>query len=394
MRVLFQTIFLLSAAFSAYTLVGYPIALELFARWRRRSIHKAFDPRSVTILLAVRNGGLWLRAKLECLLALDYPKDLLQIVVVSDGSTDETDGIAGEFARANRIEFIRTANGGKALALNAGLEHARGEILFFTDVRQTIEPDTLRHLVSCFADPSVGVASGELIIREGQSFEESSVGLYWKYEKWMRERESRIDSMLGATGCIYAMRRELATPLPPGTLVDDMFLPLGAFLRGYRIVMEENAKAFDQATALKTEFDRKVRTLAGVYQIIALYPQLLWPRNRMWISFVSHKLARLLLPYALVLTTVTSFALPEPWRIGVLIIQATLYALAVGDMCIPKDWTIKRVTSPLRCFIVLMAAALCAIRVLFPGIQNLWKVNPTRRKGAPGSNSNPPEKTV
>jgi biofilm PGA synthesis N-glycosyltransferase PgaC len=382
MRGIFQTMFLISAAFSLYTLVGYPIALALFAHWRCRSIHKAFVSKSVTILLVVRNGERWLRAKLRCLLAINYPVDLLQIVVVSDGSTDETDAIAQEFAEANRIEFLRIEKGGKAAGLNAGLERARGEILFFTDVRQTIEPDALLHLVSCFADPSVGVVSGELMIRDGHTLEECSEGVYWKYEKWMRKRESRIDSMLGATGCIYAMRRELAVHLPPGTLVDDMFLPLAAFFRGYRIVMEEKATAFDQPTALAAEFQRKVRTLAGVYQIIALYPQLLSRRNRMWISFLSHKLARLLLPYALVIAALTTFALPEPWRRDLLIAQAAFSVLALGDSCIPEDWTVKRITSPVRSFVVLMAAALCAIRVLFPMSQNLWKADPASRYNA------------
>jgi cellulose synthase/poly-beta-1,6-N-acetylglucosamine synthase-like glycosyltransferase len=369
----YQALFLLSVAFSVYTLAGYPMALAFFARRRCRSIHKAFSPKTVTILLAVRNGGRWLRAKLECLMALDYPRDLLQIVVISDGSMDETDGIAKEFADANRIDFVRIASGGKARALNVGLELARGEILFFTDVRQEIEPNTLRDLVSCFADPSVGVVSGELVIRDGQTLEECSVGLYWKYEKWMRTRESQIDSMLGATGCVYAMRRALATPLPGGTLVDDMFLPLGAFFRGYRIVLEEKAKAFDEPTSLGHEFKRKVRTLAGVYQIVALYPKLLSRRNRMLISFVSHKLARLLLPYALLVAAATTFALPAPWKTGLLYLQMTCYVMAVGDFLVPEEWALKKLSSSLRSFFVLMAAALCATRVLFPTKQSLWK---------------------
>jgi cellulose synthase/poly-beta-1,6-N-acetylglucosamine synthase-like glycosyltransferase len=377
MRGLFQLVFLMSMAFSIYTLVGYPIALALFSRWHHRSIHKAFSPRTVTILLAVRNGGRWLRAKLECLTALDYPPELLQIVLISDGSTDETDLIAQEFADTNRIEFVRIASGGKAVALNAGLDRARGQILFFTDVRQHIEPHTLRHLVSCFADPSVGVVSGELVIRDGRTLEESSVGLYWKYEKWMRKRESQIDSMLGATGCIYAMRRELATPLPAGTLVDDMFLPLSAFFRGYRIILEEKAKAFDDPTALGPEFQRKVRTLAGVYQIMALYPKLLTRRNRMLVSFVSHKLARLLLPYVLVVASVTTFALPEPFRSGFLFLQAGFYLLAVGDPWIREDCAIKTISCPVRGFVVFMAAALCATMVVFPVKHHFWKPTST-----------------
>ncbi len=197
-------------------------------------------------------------------------------------------------------------------------------------VAQALDPDSLQSLVACFSDPWVGVVSGELVIRDGETLDRLSIGLYWIYEKWMRKRESRIDSVMGATGCIYAMRRELAVPLPAGTLVDDMFLPLAAFFAGYRVIMEERAKAFDYPTALDVEFRRKVRTLAGVYQIVKLYPQLLSWRNRMWGAFVFHKLGRLLLPYALILVAATSFALPQPWRTGVLISQATVYALALG----------------------------------------------------------------
>jgi poly-beta-1,6-N-acetyl-D-glucosamine synthase len=388
MREFLQIAFLLSVAFTLFTLAGYPALLALVARWRRRPVSKSFVPKSVTVVLPVRNGERWLRAKLESLLALRYPPELIEILVISDGSTDDTDAIADEFARspANgqaRVELLQVPAGGKALALNAGLKKARGEILFFTDVRQALDPDSLRHLVACFSDPNVGAVSGELVIRDGETLEEVSIGLYWKYEKWMRKRESKIHSMMGATGCIYAMRRELAVPLPAGTLTDDMFLPLAAFFAGYRIVMEENAKAFDYPTALDTEFRRKVRTLAGVYQIIEFYPQLLGWRNRMWPSFVFHKLSRLLLPYALLLTAATSFALPNPWRAEVLLAQAVLYGLALADPLIPRHFPLKRITSPLRSFLVLLAAALFATRVLFPNAQNLWKetqVRPARSK--------------
>src|SRR5262249_27307012 len=154
--------------------------------------------------------------------------------VLSDGSTDRTHEEVRRFISRANVHLIVLPRGGKAAALNAGIARATGEILFMTDVRQQLAPDSLNHLVACFADPEVGVVSGELVIREGVGQEEASVGLYWKYEKWIRKQLTRVDSVLGATGCIYAMRRELATPLPENTLVDDMFLPLAAFFRGYR----------------------------------------------------------------------------------------------------------------------------------------------------------------
>jgi biofilm PGA synthesis N-glycosyltransferase PgaC len=373
MRGLFQALFFASVAFSFYAVAGYPLLLALWARFRFRPVQRNFTPLSVTVLLPVRNGERWLRGKLESLLALEYPSELLQIVVISDGSTDGTEAIASTYASAEKIELLRISSGGKAVALNAGIERARGEILFFTDVRQALAPDSLRNLVGCFADPSVGAASGELVIRDGETLEELSVGLYWKYEKWLRKRESRIDSVMGATGCIYAMRRELAVPLPAGTLVDDMFLPLAAFFRGYRVTLDETAVAFDYPTALDAEFRRKVRTQAGVYQIMGLYPDLLTPRNRMWFAFVSHKLARLLLPFALLLAAATTAALNETWRAAAIAAQALFYGLALADWWIPPGFLGKRLTSPMRSFVVLLAAAFCAMFVLFQPAGSLWK---------------------
>lgn len=370
--------FLISAGFVAYTLAGYPMLLAAAARFRRRPVEKRFEPRTVTILLPVRNGERWLRAKLESLVALRYPAELVQIVAISDGSTDGTDEIACQYA--GRIEFLRT-EGGKAVALNAGLERARGEILFLTDVRQPLDPDCLKHLVACFADPSVGVVSGELVIGEGLTSEEASVGLYWKYEKWLRKLESRIDSVMGATGCIYAMRRELAAPLPPGTLVDDMFLPLTAFFKGYRVILDDSAIAFDYPTALDAEFRRKVRTQAGVYQIIGLFPQLLLPLNRMWLVFVSHKLARLFLPFALIAAAFTSFYLDDPWRGIAIAAQAAFYAAALLDLWVPDRAAIKRFSATARSFVVLMAAAFCAALVLVQPPGEIWKETEVREGG-------------
>jgi cellulose synthase/poly-beta-1,6-N-acetylglucosamine synthase-like glycosyltransferase len=366
-------LFLLSLAFLVYTLVGYPLLLALVARLRFRPVRKQFEPKTVTVLLPVRNGERWIRRKLDSLLALTYPRELLQIVVISDGSTDATDEIGREYETSSGIEWVRIPGGGKAVALNAGLERARGEILFLTDVRQELEPECLRNLVACFGDPEVGAASGELVIRDGQTHEEVSVGLYWKYEKWLRKRESRIDSVMGATGCIYAIRRELAAPLPPGTLVDDMFLPLAAFFKGFRVVLDDSAKAFDYPTALEAEFRRKVRTQAGVYQIVALFPQLLTFENRMLLAFFSHKLARLLAPFALLLMATASFALAEPWRRAALAGQALFYGLALLDPWIRDALPVKRLSAPVRSFVVLMAAALCAPLMVFRTTESLWK---------------------
>jgi hypothetical protein len=182
------------------------------------------------------------------------------------------------------------------------------------------------------------------------------------------------------------MRRDLASRLPEGTLVDDMYLPLGAFFRGYRVILDDTALAFDYPTQLASEFRRKVRTLAGVYQIIGQYPALLGPRNRMWIHFFSHKLARLLMPWALIAALVASMGLPRPWNIYVLGAQAAGYGLALADTLLPDRTPPKRLTSSARTFVVLMAAALCAVSILFVPARLLWKetrVTPSAVKKQP-----------
>jgi biofilm PGA synthesis N-glycosyltransferase PgaC len=366
-------LFLFCGGFCVYTLFGYPLLLGLVARWRTRPVRKAPWPATVSVILPVHNGEPWVAAKLESILALNYPAELLEILVVSDGSTDATASIVGGFTGRAKIELLALPRGGKAAALNAALGRATGEILFFTDVRQQLHPDSLANLVACFADPEVGVASGELVIREGAGLEEASVGLYWKYEKWIRKQLSRLDSVLGATGCIYAMRRQLARPLPQGTLNDDMYLPLAAFFRGYRVVLDDAALAFDCPTMLASEFRRKVRTLAGVYQIVGSYPALLGPRNRMWIHFFSHKLARLLMPWAIIAAAVASFGLPAPWNVRAIGAEASACVLALLDVWVPAGFPLKRLTSPIRTFAVLMAASLCALAILFVPPRVLWK---------------------
>lgn len=372
-------VFAASAGFVLYVLFGYPLLLWLLARGKSGPVLIPPGRQIVSVLLPVRNGEPWIAAKLRSILQLDYPPELLDIIVISNGSGDRTGEIVRGFLPRG-VRLLHLDQGGKAEALNAGMEAARGEILFFTDVRQELAPDCLKQLVACFADPQVGVVSGELVIRDGRLGEEASIGLYWKYEKWIRRNQGRIDSIIGATGCCYAMRRELAVPIPPGTLLDDVYLPLAAFFRGYRVILT-GAKAFDSPTTLNTEFARKVRTLAGVYQVIARYPALLGPANRMWIHFMSHKLARLLVPYALIATAVCAWWLPSFWAPLALAAQASFYALAGLDVLLPEGFPLKRLSSPARTFVVLMAASFCAISICFRPAETLWTKPAARTSG-------------
>jgi cellulose synthase/poly-beta-1,6-N-acetylglucosamine synthase-like glycosyltransferase len=356
-----------------YVLAGYPLVLRWVALRRPRPVRRQPIEPTVSLIIAVYNGERFLEAKLQSVLALEYAPGQLEIIVASDGSTDRTDEIAERFA-AQRVSLLRLPRGGKPAALNAAIAKARGEILVLTDVRQPLEPHSVARLVENFADPSVGVASGELLIRAGASQEEADIGLYWRFETWMRESLSSVDSMFGATGPFYAIRRTLAVPIPDDALLDDVYLPLAAYFQGYRLVMDSRARAYDIPTSLETEFRRKIRTLAGNYQILRAYPALLGPGNRMWFHFVSYKFGRLLLPWLLLILAAASFGLPAPWRGAVLAGQALFYGLAVADAWILKPRLLKRLSSSAHTFLVMMIATLGGLSVFFIPPRTLWKV--------------------
>ncbi len=365
-------VFAFSAALVIYVLAGYPLLLVAWARLASRPIKKQFTATKITIVIPVRNGVRWIEAKLRSLLASDYPPELLEVLVVSDGSTDGIEAVMEMFGDS-RIRLLSLAAGGKANAVSRALEAVSSELVVLTDVRQTFDPHALRRLVECFADPKVGVVTGELVIREGTTEEEFNTGLYWKYEKWIRRNLNRIDAMLGATGSIYAIRREAFAPVPPQVLLDDVYVPFVAVQRGFRIYFEEQAKAYDLPTTLESEFRRKVRTQAGVYQIIGYFPWLLWPGNRRCLHFCSHKLGRLLLPLAMIAVAVASFGLPMPWRFFALGLQGIFYLLALADPVVPERSPLKRLSAVIRAFTVLVAAALCALSVFFVPARELWK---------------------
>lgn len=365
-------LFLAGAGFALYVVAGYPLLLAVLAWWRPKPVRKHFADTPVTVLLAVYNGEKWIRAKLESILRLDYPRGRMQILAISDGSTDQTDSIVAEF-RAEGVELLRVPHGGKAAALNAGMAQATGEVLFFTDVRQQLEPDALRHLVECLGDPAVGGASGNIVFVEGAGGGEADMGLYWRFEKWLRDKLTEVDSLLVATGCVYALRRELARPLPTAALIDDAYLPLAAIFAGYRFVFERQAIAYDYPTHLGMEFQRKVRTLAGLVQVVASYPRLLNVLTPVGFHFFSYKLGRLLLPYALLLTAVSGFWLPRPWAEAAIGGQVVLYGLAAVDHWVPAGFALKRLSGVCRTFVVLIAAAFCAGSILFVPAGRLWK---------------------
>jgi len=376
-----------------YVMVGYPLLLAAYTRRAAPAVRKdlGFRP-TATVVLAVHNGEEFIRAKLESLAGLDYPAGLVDILVVSDGSTDRTDAMIAAFAASpagSRVRLLRAPRGGKAAALNLGIEHASGEILFFTDVRQPIHPAALSHLAANFADPTVGAVTGELrMLDPNRSGEQADMELYWRYELWARGRHSRIDSVFTATGCIYAMRRSLAEPLPPDTLSDDAVLPLRAFFRGFRVVFDPEAVAFDYPAVEGMEFRRRLRTLAGLWQIHGRLPQLFTRANRMRFHFLSHKFLRLVLPWAILAALGATFALPASGlRTFLLFDELALAGLACADFLVPRRFPLKRLTSPARTFLSMNAAALLALAIFLVPAGTFWR--PARMQSRPEAGGTP-----
>jgi len=291
----------LTAGILVYTYFGYPLLLLVWARLRPR---RAEPPRNaplphVTVIIVAYNEEKLIARKLANILNLDYPASHREIIVGCDGATDETATRARQFvSRGVRvIEFTRRR--GKSRALNDLVSRARGDIVVFADTRQRFARSALRYLVAGFEDPHIGAVSGELVlVRPSEtSHVGGGSGFYWRYETLLRRLESDVDSTVGVTGPIYAVRRQLFRPLPP-TLLDDVLTPLNIVRQGYRVLYEPRAVAYEPVIqTARAEFSRKTRTIAGSYQLLIGHPWVIMPgMNRLWFQTFSHKGCRLLGP--------------------------------------------------------------------------------------------------
>ncbi|HLX86762.1 MAG TPA: glycosyltransferase family 2 protein [Terriglobales bacterium] len=374
-------IFWISALLVGYSYLGYPVWLWLRSRWSPRPVRRGSAAPSVSAVMVVRNEEAVIEPKLDNLLTLDYPADKLDVVVISDGSNDRTPEILTAYANHPQVDsrvrtLLKPSSQGKAAGLNDAIALATGEILLFTDARQTIEPAALRLLIENFADHSVGAASGELMLGDPSSGETGKgMGLYWRIEKKIRELESASGSVAGATGAIYCARRGLlqSSPLPEGTILDDVLLPMQVARQGSRVIFDSRARAWDLPNLGESrEFSRKVRTLSGNYQLLQLAPWLLSSQNPIRFEFISHKLSRLAVPFALVTLLIASLFLPQPFYRAALVAQVAFYALSLAALTGIKIGPLSRLADPARTFVVLNSAAVVAFVNFVSGRKAVW----------------------
>jgi len=376
-----ETAFWLAAAVVVYAYLGYPALILLAARLLPAPpVRKDDTTPPVTVLIVARNEEAFLEEKLKSVLAIDYARDRLEIIVASDGSTDRTEAIAAGFASEGVRLLALPGPRGKAAALNDGVAAARNEILVLTDARQPVAPDAVRELVAFFSDPTVGAVSGELHLVAPPGAPAQGVGLYWRYEKQVRRAESRFDSTVGVTGALYAVRKALFPRLDPRTILDDVAVPSQVVLAGYRVLFAPEARAWDRIPESPgREYRRKVRTLAGNYQLMALCPVLLNPfRNRLFWQLVSHKLSRLAVPWclAVVLGTSAGLARGSLFYAAALAAQVALYTLAgLGWWRVRRRQPLRWASLPYTFALLNLAAARALLGFLRGTETATWKAS-------------------
>ena len=376
-----------AAAFVLYPYLIYPVLIAVLARLRGRAVRPSRPaPRSASIVVAAHNEEQLILRRLDEMTELLASSGLeAEVIVVSDGSADET----AAAARAHPNPMVRVLElperVGKAAALSEGCAAASHEILVFADVRQTWASDALPRMLANFADPIVGAVSGDLIVRDVCGAL-AGVGLYWRLEKWLRRQESRLWSGVGATGSISAVRRELFRPIPRGTILDDVYWPMQVALQGFRVVHDDQAHAYDYLPdQTGDEFRRKVRTLSGCLQLAARLPAVLAPwRNPVWLQFVSHKMLRLLAPWGMLVLLAASLLAPGPFYRAAFACQAACYVAALLGLWSPAARF--RPFSAAGSFLMLTSAAWIAFWVWATGrtertwIKASYRLRPTAPK--------------
>ena len=311
-----QILFWLAGGAIFYTFLGYPLLVGLAARWVHRPIHKAAITPTMTLLIPAYNEAAVIAHKIENSLALDYPPEQLEIIVVTDGSDDETAAIVKDHADRGVRLFHQPQRRGKIAAINRMMPLIDSEIVVFSDANAMIEPESLRALARNFDDPTVGGVAGEKRVLGGGE------GLYWRYESYLKRCDSAISSVMGAAGELFAIRRRLFEPAPPDTLLDDFVISLRLVQAGWRVAYEPEAIVTEPPSpTLAGEWQRRSRNAAGGFQSMRRLPGLLNPA-RGWVAwqYISHRVLR---------WAVTPFLLPAIYALNLFLLGMPFYRLTL-----------------------------------------------------------------
>ena len=367
-----EAIFWIVVAIVLYTYAGYSLTILLLAQFVRRPLHRAAIEPEVTYLITAYNEEKNIGAKLEQVLSLDYPHDKLEIIVASDGSTDRTDEIVGKFA-LRRVKLVRVEGRvGKTAAQNRAVRQASGDVVIFSDATTFYEKSAIRNIVRNYADPAVGAVSGRYEYHNptGAPIGFGSI-LFWKYENLIKTLQTRIGTITGCCGCIYSVRRELYEPLPED-IISDLVEPLKILEKGYRIVFEPDAIAYEETTEKTAEeFSMRVRVVTRGMRGLLYMRKLFNPLRHGFVSFqlFSHKVLRWLIPVFLVVLFASNL-----WLLGssnfynlTFALQCAFYAIALAGVVAERlNIAFKVLTVPLY-FVTVNVAALVAMYRVWKG---------------------------
>jgi cellulose synthase/poly-beta-1,6-N-acetylglucosamine synthase-like glycosyltransferase len=369
-------LFWTTAAVLVYVYAGYPAALAIMRRTARRPVRREPVEPTVCLFVAANDEEAVIAKKIRNSLMLDYPPDRLQIVVASDGSVDRTNEIVRSFAGSGVRLIAFPKRRGKMAAINAGVPAVDAEVIVFSDANTLLQRGALRALVRGFADPQVGVVSGDVCLIGERAALAASEDLYYRYERWLQRVESEIGSMIGVDGALYAIRRRLFQPPPDHTILDDLAIPMAAVRAGYRAVFEPEATAFEHGSrSASEEFSRKIRIVAGAVQFLArresfgavVGPQVLF-------SLVSHKVLRWLSPALVLVSIVASLALApqSTFYASLLFVEAALGAAGVMG-CLPRLRRLKPIGMAHYFCLVHAAAAVGLVRGVLGQQSAAWR---------------------
>lgn len=354
-----KILFLTSLVLLAYAYVGYPALLWLLAESRGRRWQSGDALPGVTIVVAAHQEVAVIREKLENFLAIDYPRERLEMLVVSDASSDGTDDIVREFADSGVRLLRQEPRQGKPAALGLALEHVTSEVVVFTDANVLLAEDSLRHLVRPFADEDVTLVTGTVQLVDRKPGYAHGEGAYYRYERFLQRSEAIYWSVVGVDGALYAARRERIAPPPKQAIIDDFVLSMEAVKRSGRIVYVPEARAYeDAAGTLAEEFRRKMRVAAGAFQSMRMGWGIPTPgAPRLLLCYLSHKVMRWLGPCFLLALLASNLAMaPESMAWALLLaLQLAFYALAVAGLLWPRLRAFRPVA--LAMYFVLMNAA-------------------------------------
>ncbi len=373
-----EVAFWIAASLLFYVYAGYPLLLAALAMFfRRRRPEPGYQP-TLSVLIAAHNEENGIAKKLEQTLALDYPADKMEILVLSDGSTDRTDEIVQSFTDP-RVRLVRVEpRRGKTNAQNFGVRRAHGEVLIFSDATTVYHPQALRYLACNYQDPHVGAVSGRYQYFDPAGNSPTGLGTmaFWNYENLIKTFQSRIRTITGCCGCIYSVRRAAYTELAPD-IISDLVQPLWVIQKGYRVMFEDRALAYEETTqSTAEEFSMRVRVVTRAMRGLLSVPGLFKLRKHAWTTFqlLSHKVLRWLVALFLVVLLAASAALAgRPFYRALLLLQLAFYLAALLSTVLPLHRRWKLLGIPLYFCTLNAAAALSLIELLRGRKYAIWQ---------------------